>query len=47
VLTEDHLISTVLHCPYREIWRRYGAEHLGLIYCEEFHMAMWSVIFGF
>ncbi|RJS86576.1 hypothetical protein CW701_02170 [Candidatus Bathyarchaeota archaeon] len=41
ILTDDRLDSTVLHCPYREVWRRYGGEHLGLIYCEEFHRAMW------
>lgn len=40
-LDEEHLISTVIYCPYREVWRRHGAEHLGLIYCEEFHVAMW------
>lgn len=30
-------------CPYYEIWRRQpDGKEIGLIYCEEFHKAMWK-----
>ena len=30
-------------CPYKEIWETYpNGRQLGLIYCEEFHKAMWA-----
>lgn len=42
VFEDDELVSFTYVCPYERIWRaRHGAE-LGLVYCQEFHHAMWQ-----
>ena len=42
VFEDEKLISFTYVCPYERIWRAQGAEDIGLIYCEEFHHAMWQ-----
>jgi hypothetical protein len=41
-LTDHTRYSETLVCPYAEIWAELGLSHLGLIYCMEFHQAMWE-----
>jgi len=41
VFSENELVSFTYVCPYQRVWRALGGEDLGLIYCEEFHHAMW------
>lgn len=42
VFEDDKLISFTYVCPYERIWRAQGGEGIGLLYCEEFHHAMWQ-----
>lgn len=41
-LTETTRYSQTLQCPIQERWREVGPAEYGVIYCEEFHPAMWS-----
>ena len=41
VFSENELVSFTYAYPYERIWRSRGGADLGLIYCEEFHYAMW------
>jgi hypothetical protein len=41
-LTDFTRYSETLVCPYHEVWADLGLSHLGLIYCMEFHQAMWG-----
>lgn len=41
-LTDYTRYSETLVCPYAEIWAELGLSHLGVIYCMEFHQAMWE-----
>jgi hypothetical protein len=41
-LTDYIRYSETLVCPYTEIWSDHGLSHLGVIYCMEFHQAMWE-----
>lgn len=44
--TREERISDTLICSFADVWKRYGAKHLGRIYCEEFHIACYQA-FGF
>ena len=41
-LTENTRYSLTLRCPVQERWREVGPSEYGVIYCEEFHPAMWN-----
>lgn len=41
-LTETTRYSQTIRCPVQERWREVGPAEYGVIYCEEFHPAMWS-----
>lgn len=41
-LTENTRYSLTLRCPVQERWREVGPSDIGVIYCEEFHPAMWD-----
>jgi len=41
-LTDYTRYSETLVCPYSETWAELGLSHLGVIYCMEFHQAMWE-----
>ena len=42
VFEDDELVSFTYICPYERIWRSRDGVDIGLIYCEEFHHAMWQ-----
>ena len=42
VFEDDRLVSFTYVCPYERIWRSRDGTDLGLIYCQEFHHAMWQ-----
>lgn len=42
VFEDDELVSFTYVCPYEKVWRAREGVDLGLIYCEEFHHAMWQ-----
>jgi hypothetical protein len=42
VFEDDELVSFTYVCPYEKIWRAKSGTDLGLIYCENFHHAMWQ-----
>ena len=42
VFEDDELVSFTYVCPYEQIWRARGSVELGLVYCQEFHHAMWQ-----
>jgi len=42
VFEDDRLVSFTYVCPYERIWRARDGTDLGLIYCQEFHNAMWQ-----
>ena len=35
-------VSHTLICPMNDVWRRYGQQEIGRIYCEEFHPACYQ-----
>jgi hypothetical protein len=39
---DDKLISYTYVCPYERIWRSNDRNDVGLLYCENFHHAMWQ-----
>ena len=41
-LTENTRYSLTLSCPVQERWREVGPAEYGVMYCEEFHPAMWD-----
>lgn len=40
--TREERISQTLICSFADVWKKYGAAHLGRIYCEEFHIACYK-----
>ena len=42
VFEDDELVSFTYACPYERMWRAKSGTKLGLIYCENFHHAMWQ-----
>ncbi|MCW3978943.1 MAG: L-2-amino-thiazoline-4-carboxylic acid hydrolase [Candidatus Bathyarchaeota archaeon] len=42
VFEDDELVSFTYVCPYERIWRARDGAELGLVYCQEFHHAMWQ-----
>ncbi len=42
VFEDEELVSFTYVCPYERIWRARGSVELGLVYCQEFHHAMWQ-----
>jgi len=41
-LTESTFYSQTLRCSIQERWREVGPAEYGVIYCDEFHQAMWG-----
>lgn len=39
---DEKLISYTYVCPYERIWRSHDGNDVGLLYCENFHHAMWQ-----
>ena len=38
--TDTAYVASVHYCPYQEVWRDYGEEHIGQIYCDEVYPAL-------
>jgi hypothetical protein len=41
VFTPEEMISEVYECPHYEVWKALGKLDVAVLYCEEFHPAMW------
>ena len=41
-LNPQERVSRTYYCPMAELWKEYGAQDIGRIYCEEFHSACYG-----
>ncbi len=42
IFEDDKLVSFTYVCPFEQIWRAKDGNDFGLLYCQEFHHAMWQ-----